>query len=324
MICGFQSYFEQAVEIAQLLNIKLTDKSWGGQRVLMCGFPIMHLDKHLKTLVQGHNRFVAICEEFMRSRILGPKGGFERRVTRIVTPGTLIDESFLNQYENNYLLAINSADNAAVSTTPSLQEAQEPLGLAWIDVSTGEFFAKQVPYDSLQDELVRIGPKEIVLDLALADHAEHPIRQAVAEEDYFTSFISTCNQEEGPAVPTTTSASSGTDDLSIHLEPSQSLVHLTLTDAEVSAVKLLTAYLHANLLEHMPRLPIPNREATAGRMQIDAHTIKALEIKESLREGGTTGSLLSVIKRTVTSGGARLLTRWLCKCEVLAIIRGSI
>ncbi|OBZ78757.1 MutS 1 [Grifola frondosa] len=85
-----------------------------------------------------------------------------------------------------------------------------------------------------------------------------------------------------------------------------------LTDAEVGAVKLLTAFLHTNLMEHMPRLSPPNRETVDGRMQIDSHTIKALEIREGMREGGTTGSLFSVVKRTLTSSGTRLLARWLC------------
>ncbi|KAJ3558074.1 hypothetical protein NM688_g1127 [Phlebia brevispora] len=302
----YESYFDQAAEISQLLNIKLTEKTWSGQRVLMCGFPIMHLDKYLKILVQGHNRFVALCEEFLRFRSLGPKGGFDRRVTRIVTPGTLIDEQFLNHFENNYLLAVSR------DTRQSLDSHTRPIGLAWIDVSTGEFFAKHVDFAGLRDEVVRIGPREVVLDVSLADAPADPLRQAVAEEGFFTSFITPHGQRQAPDIPLSVSAQSGSDDLSSQIEPPESPLHLPLSEVEISAVRLLTAYLHANLLEHMPRLPSPSREASAGRMQIDAHTIKSLEIKESMREGGTTGSLLSVVKRTVTSGGTRLLSRWLC------------
>ncbi len=61
-----QSYFDQATEMARLLNIKLTTRKWGGKRVFMCGFPLMHLDKYLKVLVQQNKRFVALCEEFPR------------------------------------------------------------------------------------------------------------------------------------------------------------------------------------------------------------------------------------------------------------------
>src|SRR5262245_41534938 len=98
----------------------------------MCGFPLMHLDKYLKILVQQNKRFVSMCEEFPRP---SPETkGFDRRVVRIITPGTLIDEPFLNQYENNYLLAISPS-----TLSSAAEPGQENLtGLAWIDISTGE------------------------------------------------------------------------------------------------------------------------------------------------------------------------------------------
>ena len=107
----------------------------------MCGFPLLHLDRHLKTLVQHHKRFVAMCEEFPISGSSG-ETGFERRVTRIVTPGTLIDEPFLNTLENNYLLSVH------------LVPEKPFIGLAWIDVSTGEFFSKESTLQALQALLV--------------------------------------------------------------------------------------------------------------------------------------------------------------------------
>lgn len=129
----YESYFDQAAEVARLLNIKLASRKWDNQIVLMCGFPLVHLQKHLNTLVQQNNRFVALCEEFARPVPPGTRPLFDRRVVRIVTPGTLIDEPFLNHYENNYLLAISS------DASHSLEE-HDDVGLAWIDVSTGEFF----------------------------------------------------------------------------------------------------------------------------------------------------------------------------------------
>ena len=187
-----QSYFDQATEIARLLNIKLTTRKWGGQRVFMCGFPLMHLDKYLKVLVQQNKRFVALCEEFPRYSEYGGKE-FERRVARVVTPGTLIDEPFLNPYENNYLLAVSTTDDV----TP-----QGPIGLAWMDVSTGEFFSAHSTCEHFSDELARINPKEVVLDEKLRSGPEHPILLALNEEDACVSFIK-------PS-PTTNSVSSPT------------------------------------------------------------------------------------------------------------------
>ncbi|KAL6304264.1 muts domain V-domain-containing protein [Sparassis latifolia] len=305
----YESYFDQAKEVSRLLGIKLTQKTWDGQRVWMCGFPLMHVNKYLKILVQHHQRFVAMCEEFPRSPQLGAKGGFDRRVVRIVTPGTLIDEPFLNPYENNYLLSITPGPPRSEDASGTKASR---LGLAWIDVSTGEFFTKITSLEGLRDELARISPREVVLDKEeLADEA-HPIRRAVAEEGFFLSFFS---------VPTLPDADDQTfvledhcdrDDVTNLLDPSEAPIGPSLSEPEVCATTLLTAFLRANLLEHMPQLSAPSRESTNGRMQIDSNTIKALEIREGISDGGVKGSLLSVVKRTVTSSGTRLLARWLC------------
>ncbi len=259
----------------------------------MCGFPLIHLDKHLKVLVQQHKRFVAMCEEFPRKENFGAKE-CERRVTRIITPGTLIDEPFLSAYENNFLLAIDAP--------PFEQQSKDAtVGLAWTDVSTGEFYSKSVALESVQDELARINPREVVLPAAFQNIKQHLLLDALAEENCFLSFLSDSlsNSDRRPTE-------------SSHLESGSSgSRRISLTSSEQSAVDLLTTYLNANLLENMPPLTEPTRDGT-GRMQIDAHTIKALEIREATYEGGTRGSLFNVIKRTVTNGGTRLLSRWLC------------
>ncbi|KAL7285659.1 hypothetical protein ACG7TL_000764 [Trametes sanguinea] len=310
----YESYFDQAAEVSRLLNIKLTKKTWGGQRILMCGFPLMHLNKYLKMLVQDHSRFVAMCEEFPRNPSLGAKGGFDRRVVRIVTPGTLIDEPFLNPYENNYLLSVVPARPSQLTDIDIAKsnESETPVGLAWIDVSTGEFYTKSTTLAGLRDELVRISPKEVVLDQPLSEDALDPVQQAVTEERCFVSYFAP--SEATHARPTTFDKAdqASPDDLTSDPQLTEGLLPVPLAEEETKAVELLTAFMHANLMEHMPSLASPTREITSGRMQIDSHTVKALEIREGIREGGATGSLLSVIKRTVTTSGTRLLSRWLC------------
>jgi DNA mismatch repair ATPase MutS len=271
----------------------------------MCGFPIMHLDKYLKVLVLQNKRFVAMCEEFPRPPSFSAKDGFDRRVVRVITPGTLVDESFLNPYENNYLLAVSPSDSA--SRNDDVQATSDHLGLAWIDVSTGEFFTKNSTYESFRDELARISPREIVLDKGLKRDGSHPIRRALLDEGNFISYITPLSETTLPPGSMTNHCS---DDL---ITPHDVSTASAFAPCEASAIKLLTTFLRANLLERMPPLPSPSKEVTEGRMQIDSHTIKALEIRESLSEGGKKGSLLSVIRRTVTNSGTRLLTRWLCK-----------
>lgn len=289
----------------------------------MCGFPLVHLDRHLKRLVQVHKRFAAVCEEFKKR-----DGTFERRVARVVTPGTLIDESFVNAFENNYLLAI--AVKSSLSTEAENDSTSDIVGLAWTDVATGEFFSQAVPMENLRDEIARIGPREVVLPSWLADEATSSIRQALAEEEATVSYISlpqlppqpasrlelaTSNEDVQPSVITDDPLA---DEETTHAASTLYNAAPILSSDETQAITVLQAFLRESLLEHLPQdsTAIPSlHQTTESRMQIDAHTIKALELRESNREGGITGSLMNVVKRTVTSGGTRLLGRWLCKSQ---------
>jgi len=294
-----QSYFDQAAEVARLLNIKLTSRKWDSQTVLMCGFPLVHLQKHLNTLVQQSKRFVALCEEFPRSVPSGTGLLFDRRVARIVTPGTLIDEPFLNHYENNYLLAISSDASRSL-------EGHDDVGLAWIDVSTGEFFTKCTTMEYLYDDVTRIRPREVVLTKDMESVDSCPVRAIVRRECPVVSYSDTVTPTHPQPLVQSVLAS---DSVSVHAEPPTTP---TLSSPETSAVNLLTSYLQLNLLEFMPDLSAPNKEVAEARMEIDAHTLKSLEIQEGIQEGGATGTLLGCVKKTVTGGGTRLLARWLC------------
>ncbi|CAG8495189.1 12195_t:CDS:10 [Acaulospora colombiana] len=265
---------------------------WGGKRVDMCGFPISQLEKHLKVLIRGHQRCVALCEEFKQ-----PHGGFERRVTRVLTPGTLIDEAFLNPYENNYVLS--------VTCPPSATSKDTPIGLAWMDVSTGEFFSQQSILGSLHDDIVRMAPKEIVLSEDLRENKDHPVRREVGEEPSIYVSFATQPKEE-PQLTIDLPEKSNTDDGISLMTPCE------YSPEETLAISQLTKFLAEILLEYMPAMLKPLQLATEERMQIDAHTIKSLEIKTGIREGGTTGTLLSSINRTITTSGSRLLSRWIC------------
>lgn len=293
IVRAVQSYFDQAAEVSSLLDIKLTSRKWDNQSVLMCGFPVIHLQRHLKTLVQQNHRFVALCEEFARPVPPESKPSYDRRVVRIVTTGTLIDEPFLNHYENNYLMAISPA--ASSSSTE-----RDQLGLAWLDVSTGEFFTKSTTVECLCDDIVRIHPREVVLPRKMKSVDPCPVRTIVRGECIVVSYFDTAT----PA----------------HLQPHVSSASLNsrhpttpiLSSQESSAVTLLTGYLQSNLLEYMPNLSAPRKEADEARMEVDAHTLKSLEIREGVHGRGGIDTLLGCLKRTVTSGGTRLLSRWLC------------
>lgn len=268
----------------------------------MCGFPVIHLHRHLKTLVEQNHRFVALCEEFARPVPLGTKPSYDRRVVRIVTPGTLIDEPFLNHYENNYLMAISPA----ASSSPT---EHDELGLAWLDVSTGEFFTKSTTVECLCDDIVRIHPREVVLPRMMKSVDPCPVRDIVRGECIVVSYFDTAtliHPQPPPHVPKVPS----------------NVRHPTtpiLSSQETSAVALLTGYLQSNLLEYMPNLSAPRKEADEARMEVDAHTLKSLEIREGVQGRGGIDTLLGCLKRTVTSGGTRLLSRWLCTYQPFLI-----
>jgi DNA mismatch repair ATPase MutS len=146
--------------------------------------------------------------------------------------------------------------------------------------------------ESLQDELARIVPKEVVLPASVPDDPSHPVISLLKEESMFYSFAPV----QAPADRSTS------DDTSI----------------ESASIFLLSEYLHSNLLESAPTLESPTHKTDSTLMQIDAHTIKSLEIREASYVGGTKGTLVSVIRRTTTDSGSRLLARRLCRSPSFA------
>ncbi|CAJ0764745.1 9168_t:CDS:10, partial [Entrophospora sp. SA101] len=146
----WELYFEQAEQIAPILDIKLAKRKFSQTYMSFAGFPLQHLDRYLSVLVNGYGLHVAICEEYLNTNYEEDKLKFKRRVSRIITPGTLIDESFLPHDENNFLLSIST----------SLEGKTHYIGLSWIDITTGQFFLQHSTIENLSNNLARINPKE--------------------------------------------------------------------------------------------------------------------------------------------------------------------
>ena len=310
----YESYFDQAPTVAQTLSIKLASRKWAGQSIPMAGFPIHQLEKYLKVLVQDCGMLVAICDEFKTSLSSGAPS-FQRRVTRVVSPGTLIDERFLDPFHNNFILAVSSPPPLSPTPSSSLPSsasapgstlsAGRSYGLAWLDVSTADF-GTVVHNDekTLRDEIVRLAPREVVL-IADAFDASHPVFEAT-------------NRVQAPVafVPTLTHAQ----------ENMLGVSQANLRDAERKAIEILTSYLQTRLLEHMPGMSVCEEGGSARAsgdyvMHLDAATLNALEIRET-QDHSARGSLVSIVRRTVTQGGARLCVQWLTQPSMsLRLIR---
>ncbi|KAK0618138.1 muts domain V-domain-containing protein [Bombardia bombarda] len=313
----YELYFDQAEEYGPLLNLKVAQKKTNAGPVSMAGFPIFQLDRFLKILVQDLDRHVAIAEEFPNdSSAMIKSGGLmhDRRVARIVTPGTLIDENFMDPYANNYVLAIHlpeegiqgqgdvgmqqQAQNDTETADPR-DETSTPLGLAWLDISTGYFFTQPTTLASLGSVLSRVSPREIVLDEALESSKNHGIISTLTEDRYMLSYSPLGDLQK-------------LSDWEPMLEASiPSHTADKFTDNEVKAGSLLLHYVRDRLRGLSMKLQPPLRHESMQIMSIDKNSMRSLEIKTTIKDNGFRGSLLHAVRRTVTKSGARLLTEWL-------------
>ncbi|KAI0889960.1 muts domain V-domain-containing protein [Annulohypoxylon maeteangense] len=315
----YELYFDQAEEYGPMLNLKVAQKKTNAGPVPMAGFPFFQLDRFLKTLVLDLNSYVAIAEEFPNDpgdKIKANGLMHDRRVTRVITPGTLIDENFIDPYANNYVMAVhinhqgNDTSNSAESDTPgkgiveaeglaALQANDTPIGLAWIDVSTGQFYTQSTTVTSLGSILSRVGPREVVMDEVFESQSDHQLFSVLAEDKYLITFAP--HSEQLPLSEWTPMLESDI--------PTQTAQDFT--PDEVQAGSLLLQYVRDRLQGLSMKLQPPLRYENMSVMAIDKSTMRSLEIKQTIRDGTFRGSLLHAIRRTVTKGGARLLNTWL-------------
>ncbi|KAK3341550.1 muts domain V-domain-containing protein [Lasiosphaeria hispida] len=302
----YELYFEQAEEYGPLLNLKVAQKKTNAGPVSMAGFPFFQLDRFLKILVQDLNRHVAIAEEFPNDAAKKVKSGgllHDRKVARIVTPGTLIDENFMDPYANNYVMAIHLPASAESEPPPASPADTAPkevdVGLAWLDLSTGYFFTQPTTLSLLGSVLSRVSPREIVLDKEMESQRGHDIMAVLEEERYLVSYsppgelqnLSDWQPMLEADIPARTAEK--------------------FTDNEVKAGGLLLHYVGDRLRGLSMKLQPPVRHESLQVMNIDKNSMRALEIKQTIRDGAFKGSLLHAIRRTVTKSGARLLNEWL-------------
>ncbi|KAI0164779.1 muts domain V [Xylariaceae sp. FL1272] len=313
----YELYFQHAEEYGPLLNLKVAQKKTNAGPVPMAGFPFFQLERFLKTLVLDLNCYVAVAEEFPNDPGDKVKSGgllHDRRVTRVITPGTLIDENFIDPYANNYVLAIHVSHESPTGPIKGLAErdhgvsdvsckgsdtSSTPIGLAWLDISTGQFYTQATTVDSLSSILSRVGPREIVVDELLETRKDHQIFSVLAEDKHLLTFASEEAHlpisEWGPmlesAIPVQTVAE--------------------FTPEESRAGSLLLQYVKSRLQNVNMKLQPPQRHENMSVLGIDKNTMRALEIKQTIKDGTFRGSLLHAVRRTVTKGGARLLNSWL-------------
>ncbi len=279
----YEMFFDDAVAAAEALDIALTKRGkHEGHDIAMCGVPHHAAENYLLTLIRKGFR-VAVCEQLespAEAKKRGYKSVVRRDVVRLVTPGTLTEESLLEARRHNYLAAY--------------VEIRDTAGLAWIDMSTGDFRVMEATRVRLGPELARLAPSEIIFaDAQFGELAE------IAEE-------------QGVAVTELGKASFDSEGATKRLCDFFGVKTLDafgqFSRAEVSALGAVLDYLEITQKGKLPLLQAPVREAAGGAMQIDAATRRNLELTRSM-QGARAGSLLGAIDRTLTASGGRLLER---------------
>ncbi|MRX49738.1 DNA mismatch repair protein MutS [Paracoccus sp. S-4012] len=277
----YEMFFDDAVAAAAALDIALTKRgTHAGAPIPMCGVPVHAAESYLLTLIRKGFR-VAIAEQMedpAEARKRGAKSVVARDVVRLVTPGTLTEESLLEARRHNFLAA--------------WAEVRDEAALAWVDISTGAMRVMPCPLSRLAPELARHAPRELL----------------VCEGTRLHDLAS----ETGAAL---TELPSGSFDSAAGARRLAALYGVETLDgfgqfsrAELSAMGAIADYLALTQKGRLPLMRPPVREAAGGAMQIDAATRRNLELTQAL-SGGREGSLLAAIDRTVTAAGARLLER---------------
>jgi DNA mismatch repair protein MutS len=279
----YELFFDDAVAASEALDIALTKRGkHEGSEIPMCGVPHHAAEGYLLTLIRKGFR-VAVCEQMespAEAKKRGAKSVMRREVIRLVTPGTLTEESLLDARRHNYLAAY--------------ADVRGDGALAWADMSTGAFHVMPLASVRLSPELARLAPSEVVL----SDTSSPETYDLVTESGAAIS----------PLSPGAFDSTQGAKRICDVFQIASLDAFGEFTRPEISAMNALIEYLEITQKGKLPLLRPPQKESSGGTMQIDAATRRNLELTASLN-GGRAGSLLSVIDRSVTAGGGRLLER---------------
>ncbi|TVQ57103.1 MAG: DNA mismatch repair protein MutS [Phycisphaerales bacterium] len=292
----YELFDDDAVAVSKALNLTLTQRTAG---IPMAGIPYHALDNYLRKLIDQGFR-VAVCDQIQDPK--EAKGVVDRAVTRVITPGTLIDEHLLDEAAANQV--------AAIRFTGMGEES--PAVLAVAELSTGRFTLRDLPADGLLDEIARLGPTELLyaetadgnvpprveairtaLGCALTARPGWTFRDAEAHERVCRHF------------GVSTLSGFGLDD----------------ADPAIGAAGALLGFFQETQSPddetregrgRLSHLRPPKRETTGRYVTIDAASLRSLEIERTMRSGQTAGSLLATLQQCRTAMGKRLLREWLC------------
>ena len=282
--CGdfYETYCSDAVLASEILGITLTKRSNGknpaAQATEMAGFPFHALDTYLPKLIRAGRR-VAICDQLEDPKMT--KKLVKRGITELVTPGVSINDNVLDYKENNFLAAVHFG---------------KPMcGVSFLDISTGEFWLAEGTFDYIEKLLTNFRPKEVLFERG---------QRRRFEECFGTKYL-TFELDDWAFTD-----EFANEKLTKHFETKNlkgfGISHLR---SGIVAAGAILHYLNVTLHTQISHIRNISRIEEERYVRLDKFTVRSLELLGSMHDGGT--SLLSVIDRTVTAMGARLLKRWL-------------
>jgi len=290
----YELFFDDAVAASATLGIVLTKRGKHlGQDIPMCGVPIHRADEYLQRLIKAGHR-VAVAEQLedpVEARKRGSKSVVRRDVVRLVTPGTITEDTLLDAKARNYLTALFRAGGRGEGAT---QPGRAVLGLASIDISTGEFEVGEVTWADLPGELARLSPGEVIVPDALLADAE------------LRSWIGRVGASATPVPGAYFDSLAGEAILKKQLKVAELGGFGPLSRAELAAIGAVLKYVELTQMGRGPSLRMPKRSGSDAILLIDAASRASLELVRSV-SGEKQGSLLAAIDRTVTGAGAREL-----------------
>ncbi|MBC8531215.1 DNA mismatch repair protein MutS [Gehongia tenuis] len=286
----YEMFFEDAVTASRELEITLTGRGPKNKnpedRAPMCGVPYHSVEGYIQTLI-GKGYKVAICEQLTDPA--ESKGMVERDVIRVITPGTVIEGTMLDEKKNNYLIALHKGEMG--------------VGMAYADVSTGEFYAGEFTgplyMETVVSELIRLESPEII-----------------ASETMFLAWNDRMLDQSEQRFPISCYASPDFDfsrareRLEEHFKDNFDPIYWNAMPLAVEAAGGLLAYLAETQLNALPHIREIWAVNTRAYMPLDATTLRNLELVETLRSGKKRGSLLWVLDKTGTAMGGRLIRQW--------------
>ncbi|WP_422533782.1 DNA mismatch repair protein MutS [Bartonella apis] len=284
----YELFFDDAVEASKALGIALTKRGKHlGEDVPMCGVPVHAADDYLQKLIACGYR-VAVCEQMedpAEARKRGGKSVVRRNVIRLVTPGTLTEDKLLDPARANYLMALSRTGSGK----------DQEFAIAWIDISTGIFKVSRAHADRLLADIMRIDPQELIV----ADNVFH--------DETLKPLFNQLGRIVTPQAASLFDSNMAERNICDYfkLATLEGLGHYNR--AELSAISAAIGYVEKTQINERPPLMRPLREDENASLFIDPSTRNNLELTRTL-SGQRDGSLIKAIDRTVTGGGARLLS----------------